>query len=222
MSHIHSWQFLKFWRSNEYIKLLRATDEMDEKGIKYWPKRMDMFRALDLVSSTGVRVLIVGQDPYPNEKLATGVAFSIPTYIPPFKWPPTLINISTELYNDLKIINTGSLEGWCKQGVLLWNVYPIYDRLGRMKTEQWHGLTEEIVQECNKPGNVLVFLGAVAQKFAPLPHTNYDTFGRTDAVVLKYSHPSPRGVDKTSTPFRRSRMFSTINSHLKPPIDWSL
>ena len=222
MSHIHSWKYLNFWRSPEWKQIQGVFDDMDQRGIKYWPKQVDMFRALDLVPSTGVQVLIVGQDPYPNEKMATGVAFSIPKYIGLLDCPPTLFNILRELQQDGIQIPYGCLEAWCKQGVLLWNVYPIYDRLGRMKTEHWHGLTEEIVQECNKPGNVLVFLGAVAQKFAPLPHTNYDAFGRTDAVVLKYSHPSPRGVDKTSTPFRRSRMFSTINSHLKPPIDWSL
>jgi uracil-DNA glycosylase len=213
MSHIHSWKYLNFWRSPEWKKIQGALDDMDQRGIKYWPKQVDMFRVLDLVPSTGVRVLIVGQDPYPNEKLATGVAFSIPDSTPVLNCPPTLFNILRELQQDLEMkITSGSLEKWCKQGVFLWNVYPIYDRLGRMKTDKWHGLTEEIVQECNRPGNVLVFLGAVAQQFAPLPNLNYDTFGRTDAVVLKYSH----------NPFRGSRMFSTINSHLKPPIDWSL
>ncbi|MFN3938863.1 MAG: uracil-DNA glycosylase, partial [Gemmobacter sp.] len=79
-----------------------------------------LFRALDLCPPDRVRVVILGQDPYPNPAHAMGLAFSVPPGTRTL--PRSLANILKELSTDLQVVRKdGDLSGWARQGVLLLN-----------------------------------------------------------------------------------------------------
>jgi len=141
----NTWDDLRFWKSGEWQKIEEDLDDWDRKGIQYNPQRTQIFRALDLTPYTQTKVCIIGQDPYPNARHATGVAFSIPKDC--LDYPPTLQNIFHEysdIHGDLKYPypKTGCLETWCSSGVLLWNACPILPHW-----EELTYLTMEIVEK---------------------------------------------------------------------------
>ncbi len=213
------WGDLKWWNSGECQVIEERLDDLDKRGIAYNPARECLYAALNCTPYSGVKVLIVGQDPYPQSKYATGIAFSIPKLLR--KFPPTLEMLYQELFNDLKITRkTGSLEGWCNQGVLLWNAIPSC-LAGHSLSHDWteyQYLTQEIVERLAERGIVFAFLGGVARRYAQYvaPTTN---------AIIETGHPSPRGNRAAKHPFTGSRLFSTINGKLVElgyePIDWS-
>src|ERR1700734_441337 len=156
------WDSLKFWTSPAWAGIQERLDGLDKRHILYNPDRSNMFRALDLVPFERCKVAILGQDPYPQHKFATGVAFAIPAGEP--TWPTTLVNIFKEYCNDLGTVGnghvtsyplptTGDLTPWTEQGVLLWNATPTYQRTKLSTGEvinshyywNWNELTEEII-----------------------------------------------------------------------------
>lgn len=189
----------------------------------YNPGRERLFEALRRVPSSGVKVCIVGQDPYPDRRLATGVAFSIPQTIEYADWPPTLKNFLTEYKTDLRqpLPSHGGLDGWSDRGVLLWNAIPSVGASGILSHDwgEWAYLTREIISILSERGVVFAFLGQVARRFI----SGVDL--RNNSVICT-SHPSPRGSINSKTPFIGSRLFSTINDRLNDsgakPVDWKL
>jgi len=146
------------------------------------PEQQSIFRALQIPPDQ-VKVVIVGQDPYPNAKHAMGLAFSIPAGVAPF--PKSLKNIFTELNDDLVIERSnGDLSDWANQGVLLLNrsltVEPgksdSHSNLG------WQDFTEKIIQAAASNGALAILWGNEAQKVSNL-------FANED--VFKSAHPSP-------------------------------
>jgi uracil-DNA glycosylase len=202
-----SWTQLKFWNSGEYQVIEERLDDLDKAGLLYNPERKLLFHSLSLVPIQKVKVLIVGQDPYPERKFATGVAFSIDKSLR--KFPPTLKIILDELNEDLHIVRkNGSLEDWCKQGVLLWNAVPscLAGRSLSHDWTEWSYLTQEIVVTLAERGIVFAFLGSVARRYA-----HYVT---SNNAIIETGHPSPRGNLSARIPFTGSRLFSTINAKL--------
>lgn len=189
----------------------------------YNPGRTSLFRALRLTPMGEVRVAIIGQDPYPDPRYATGVAFSIPEGIRMEAWPQTLRLFLNEYSSDLghDIPSSGDLEQWTKQGVLLWNAIPTC-RSGKSLShdwDEWSYLTREIIQKLSERGITFAFLGQVARRYV----SDVD-FSNNEVIVT--SHPSPRGSLNSRSPFVGSRLFSTINDKLvnngQQPIDWKL
>jgi len=215
---------LNYWQSGEYQAAREKMDDDQAKGYRINPDRSVMFRALSLTPEDKVKVAIIGQDPYPNREHATGVAFSIPSTIPPREFPPTLRMFLQEYCDDLgySMPSSGNLESWCRQGVLLWNAIPSlregqslsHDWLGH----EWDNLTSEIIQRLRTRGVVFAFLGSIARRFTP-------AVAEPSEVIIT-SHPSPRGSLNSKRPFVGSRLFSTINAKLVElglePIDWRL
>lgn len=217
------WDDLNYWTTGEWQVIQERLDDLDKQKIIYNPERHLMFAALDTTPFSEVKVMILGQDPYPNHDHATGIAFSIPKEIKKEQYPPTLKIIFEELWKDLKIkpLN-GSLVKWAKSGVLLWNVFPtcLWGKPGSHDWVEYHYLTKEIIEKLNSRGIVFVFLGAVARE----DYLKYVDFERNRVVVA--SHPSPLGARRGFNAFVGSRLFSTINIKLneldKLPIDWRL
>jgi uracil-DNA glycosylase len=203
---IKTWEELKWWTSGECQVIEERLNDLDKAGIVYCPARESLCRSLELTPLEETKVCIIGQDPYPEAKFATGIAFSIPSGYR--KFPPTLNLIYQELLNDLKISRkSGSLEDWCKQSILLWNAIPSC-LVGKSLSHDWDEysyLTREIVQTLAEKGIVFAFLGSVARRYAPL-------VGEGN-VVIETGHPSPRG-NMSRTPFTGSRIFSRINAGL--------
>lgn len=216
----YPWSDLQYWKSGEFQVVRERIDDEIKAGVVVNPPKAQLFKALSVVPLREVRVVIVGQDPYPSSEHATGVAFSVPEGV---YFPQTLKSIFKEYTADLRypMPTSGDLSRWTDQGVLLWNAIPS-TRAGHSlfhNWDEWKYLTREIVQRCAEKGVVFAFLGATAREFAK------DIDERNNRIILT-SHPSPRGSLNSRTPFEGSRLFSTINARLNEigldPIDWRL
>lgn len=165
-----------------------------------------------------VRVLIVGQDPYPTPGHAVGLSFSVERDVRPI--PRSLQNIYRELGADLGLPapSTGDLTPWAEHGVLLLNrvltVAP--GAPGSHRGKGWEAVTEQAIRALAGRGTPLVAIlwGRDAQTLRPL-------LGSVPAI--ESAHPSPMSADRG---FFGSRPFSRANALLAEqggaPVDWSL
>ncbi len=177
----------------------------------------DPFRALRLTPRAAVRVVILGQDPYPTPGRAIGLAFSFPPGQPPRE---SLRNILAELAADTGQTRAdGDLSGWARQGVLLLNTVltvPPGQANGH-KGWGWEALAAQVLSATAADGpRAFLLWGAPAQRLAArLP--------RQDHLFLESPHPSPLSAHHG---FFGTRPFSTVNAWLAarglPPVDWSL
>jgi uracil-DNA glycosylase len=165
-----------------------------------------------------VRVLIVGQDPYPTPGHAMGLSFSVNPDVRPL--PPSLVNIFTELQNDLGVPapSTGDLTPWADRGVLLLNrVLTVAPRSsGSHRGKGWEEVTGRAIEVLATRGGPLVAIlwGRDARNLAPHLH---------GIPCIESPHPSPLSAHSG---FFGSRPFSRANALLEQagaePIDWSL
>lgn len=151
-----------------------------------------------------VRVVIVGQDPYPNPEYADGFAFSVRQEVAPF--PASLINIFKELESDLgtALPSSGNLERWSAQGVMLIN-RTLTTMPGESHAHQrsgWLEITASIIGEVASRGVVGILWGGNAHKLADL----FD-----ESAVIKSAHPSPLSAYRG---FFGSKPFSRANEAL--------
>lgn len=165
-----------------------------------------------------VRVLIVGQDPYPTAGHAIGLSFAVNTDVKPL--PRSLKNILIELKDDLgrSITADGDLSRWSSQGVLLLNRHLTTDLAdaGAHAEIGWSSFTDQVIRVLNrKLGRKLVAIlwGNQAQQLAP---------ELCDCTVISSAHPSPLSARRG---FFGSKPFSKTNAALasvgEQPIDWS-
>jgi uracil-DNA glycosylase len=214
------WDDLKFFQSGEWQVIQERLADMDKAKITYCPARENIFASFDVLPFEDVRVMIMGQDPYPDPAMATGIAFSIAEGVK--KFPPSLLNIFKEYVLDLKypMPTTGNLMPWVEQGVFLWNASPVCKAWTPLSCDwpEWQELNIEIIQELSKREIVFVFLGGRAREYAK--------YVGEGCEIIETSHPSPRGVMASKTPIIGSRLFSTINAKLNKlrmsTIEWRL
>ncbi|MCT9002860.1 uracil-DNA glycosylase [Microbacterium sp. PMIC_1C1B] len=167
---------------------------------------------------SGVRVLIVGQDPYPTPGHAIGLSFAVDPRVRPL--PRSLTNIYRELESDLGIPPAphGDLSAWSDQGVMLLNrvltVAP--GAAGSHRGWGWEKVTAHAIRAlADRPGPLVAILwGKDAESLRPL-------LGETP--IIASAHPSPLSARRG---FFGSRPFSRTNDLLgelgAPPIDWRL
>jgi uracil-DNA glycosylase len=165
-----------------------------------------------------VRVLVVGQDPYPTPGHPMGLSFSVQPHVDPL--PRSLANIFTELVADVgcPVPSTGDLSVWADRGVMMLNrvltVRPGSPASHRGKG--WEAVTDRAIQALVARGTPLVTVlwGRDAQGLAP-------ALGATPVVAS--THPSPLSA---RTGFFGSRPFSRVNQLLvaqgADPVDWTL
>ena len=165
-----------------------------------------------------VRVLIVGQDPYPSPGYAVGLAFSVPANVNPL--PPSLQNIFEERGTDLGLPRprNGDLSRWASRGVMLLNrVLTVSPGVsGSHRGQGWEAVTAQAISALSARGGPLVAIlwGRDAQTLEP-------SLGKVPC--LKSPHPSPlsaRGGFFGSQPF--SRANDLLRQQGADPIDWSL
>jgi len=186
-------------------------------GRGYLPAGDAVLRAFSRPLSD-VRVLIVGQDPYPTPGHPVGLSFSVAADVRPL--PRSLANIYAELEADLGIPKAagGDLSPWFEQGVLLLNrvltVQP--GRPGSHRGKGWEQVTQRAIEALVERGGPLVaiFWGRDAQSLIPM-------LGQVP--YIKSAHPSPMSADRG---FFGSRPFSRANEYLinagAEPIDWQV
>jgi uracil-DNA glycosylase len=161
-----------------------------------------IFRALTQpIGAT--RVVIFGQDPYPTQGHAHGLAFSVEASVSPL--PPSLRNIYKELYSDLAIVRTlGDLSDWQEQGVMLINRILSTD-IGQSMAHSksgWQEVTEAVAQTLGKRNVIAVLWGNTAQELKK-------HFSPED--VVSSVHPSPLSAHRG---FFGSSPFSQVNAKL--------
>lgn len=179
------------------------------------PARENIFRALQ-IAPHDVKVIVVGQDPYPNAAHACGLSFSVPSGTHPL--PGSLRNIISEIKSDMGNCDVidGNLEPWLRQGVMLLNRTLTVDagKSDSHKDMGWAQVTDHIVKAAvGAQLNVVgVLWGKQAQTLA-----DYFTEGRVVVGV----HPSPLSAHRG---FLGSRPFSRVNQLLidsgNDPIRW--
>ena len=186
-------------------------------GRGYLPAGGNVLRAFS-APLAGVRVLIVGQDPYPTPGHPVGLSFSVAPDVRPL--PRSLVNIYAELSSDLGISPAphGDLSAWFDQGVLLLNrvltVRP--GSPGSHRGKGWEDVTRCAIEALVARGGPLVAIlwGRDAQNLQPL---------LGDVPVIASAHPSPLSA---RSGFFGSRPFSRTNAALAEqgaaPIDWTL
>ncbi len=193
-----------------YMQQLRQyllTEKMN--GKKILPQSSLWFNALNSTPFDKVKVVILGQDPYPTLGHAHGLCFSVMPEVKPL--PKSLININTELMQDLQIDNShnGCLQSWAEQGVLLLNAVLTVEQ-GRSNAHQgrgWEIFTDKIIHLLNSNKKSLVFIlwGAYAQKKGVF-------IDQKKHFVIKSPHPSPLSAYRG---FFGSKPFSRTNEYLK-------
>ncbi|HVK18867.1 MAG TPA: uracil-DNA glycosylase [Fimbriiglobus sp.] len=201
-----------------YAELMRFV-ALERAEHEILPPEPDVFNAFEYTPLDEVRVVILGQDPYPTPGHAHGLCFSVR---PGVALPGSLRNIYKELQTDLDIppAKHGYLATWAKRGVFLLNTV-LTVRAGKPASHAkkgWETFTDAALQAVNELTRPVVFVlwGAHAQKKAGLIDT-----GRH--VILMSAHPSPLSA---SNGFFGSKPFSKANAALKqagePTIDWQL
>lgn len=190
-------------------------------GRSYLPAGDSIFRAFAEPLSN-VKVLIVGQDPYPTPGHPIGLSFAVDPEVRPL--PRSLTNIYKELADDLGIAPAahGDLRAWSQQGVMLLNrvltVGPGAPASHRGKG--WEAITEQAIRALVARDQPLVAIlwGRDARNLAPLLSS-----GRAEVAIIESAHPSPLSASRG---FFGSRPFSRTNELLGqkdiPGIDWQL
>ncbi len=199
----------------------------DEKksGQKVYPPQQDFFNAFTYAGFKNLKVVIVGQDPYHSAGQAHGLSFSVPEGI---KIPPSLRNIYKEMNRDLKhsIPESGNLEEWAKQGVLLLNASLSVreGEAGSHSKKGWLTFTQQCIGYINKHKQDVVFLS-----WGLFAHSVCAKIDTDKHCVIKTSHPSPLGATKQGKEFCAflgSGCFSQCNQYLinnnLTPINWDL
>jgi len=205
-----NWQDMKYWDSEEFTNNIKDLNHSDTT-----PHVDKWLKAFEETELENVKVVILGQDPYPTLGHAHGLAFSVPNTMSNF--PPSLRNIFRELVSDLdcNYPSTGNLVPWARQGVLLLNtsLTTTVGHPGAHRT-RWDGLMEAVFRELRrleKPPLFILWGKHAATMFDQHNHVHFES--------LHTPHPSPFSAH---TGFFGSRPFSWCNNKLKDPIDWSL
>ncbi len=186
-------------------------------GRRYLPAGDKVLRAFQQPLSD-VRVLIVGQDPYPTPGNPVGLSFSVAPDVR--RLPPSLINIFREYTADLGFPApaTGDLTPWSERGVLLLNrvltVQP--GKPGSHRGQGWEEVTDQAIRALAARETPLVGIlwGRDARSLAPLLGS---------VPLIESAHPSPNSADRG---FFGSRPFSRANALLEKqgaaPVNWKL
>lgn len=173
-----------------------------------FPKGSQIFSAFDFCPFDDVKVVIIGQDPYHGFGQANGLCFSVNDGI---AFPPSLINIFKEIEQDLAIPfpQSGNLERWAKQGILLLNATLTVreSEAGSHQNIGWEDFTDAVIQQISDQKENLVFLlwGGFAKKKGA-------KIDRSKHCVLEAGHPSPLSANRGL--WFGNKHFSKTNSFL--------
>ncbi|MDZ4822666.1 MAG: uracil-DNA glycosylase [Flavobacteriales bacterium] len=203
------------FQKDYFLKLIDFVRNEYRTATCYPPGTL-IFSAFNHCPLDKLKVVILGQDPYHGPGQANGLCFSVSDHI---AQPPSLKNIFKEINSDLDkaIPQSGNLERWADQGVLLLNA-TLTVRAGQAASHQdrgWEVFTDEVIRLVNdlKQGVVFMLWGNYAQKKGAFIDTSRH-------LVLKSAHPSPLAGGA----FFGQHHFSKANDYLKslnlPEIDW--
>jgi len=189
-----SWkEVLKEEFEKPYFKKLADFIKKEYKENLCLPKGNEIFNAFNYTPFHEVKVVIIGQDPYPTPGHPHGLCFSVQKEVKTF--PPSLLNIFREIQDDIgkPFPDNGNLERWAKQGVLLLNAV-LTVQAGHSRSHQgkgWEKFTNAVIEKISDEKENVIFLlwGGDAKKKAALinPEKHH---------VLTSGHPSPLSANR--------------------------
>jgi uracil-DNA glycosylase len=199
------------------VSLFQFLRTESDAGKTIFPAHEHIFAALNSTPFPQVKVVILGQDPYPTPGHAHGLSFSVPAGVTP---PRSLRNIFKEVGDDLgvPVSGDGCLLRWAQQGVLLLNAVLTVEAglAGSHQGKGWEVFTDHIIRTLSARREHLVFLlwGNDARRKGRL-------IDRDRHLVLESAHPSPLSAPRG---FFGNHHFSKANawlgSHQLGSIDW--
>lgn len=205
------------FRKDYFTKLVDFVNSQ-RRNFTVFPSEGDVFNALKATPFEDVKVVILGQDPYPGPGQAHGLSFSVKKGLP---LPGSLMNIYKELESDVgfKPPGHGCLQEWAERGVLLLNtVLTVRAHEPNSHADQgWENLTDAVIKALVARPQPVVFIlwGANARKKSALIDSRHK--------IIESVHPSPRSA---MTGFLGSKPFSQANTALvaagMTAIDWQL
>ena len=198
----------------QYYAKLQDFVAREQSQFDIFPPAAEIYQALELTAPEDVRVVLLGQDPYPGKGEGHGLCFSVR---PDVALPASLKNIFKELSTDCgcTVPNNGFLAPWARQGILMLNAV-LTVRSGKPNSHAGHGwekFTDSIIDVVKGLPRPAVFLlwgayaqkkGASVEKDAPVDKKRH--------VIIKAAHPSPQSARKG---FFGSRCFSKVNAALR-------
>lgn len=199
--------------STEFHKIIYTLVSNSVEDKKFTPIIKDLFRAFELTPYNNLRVIMVGQDPYPQLGVANGVSFCCANK-PDNKMEASLRYISEAIHRtvyecDESYVPSNDLSRWSKQGVLMLNTALTTDvgQIGKHQ-ELWKPFTQHIIDTLNhsNSGLIWVFLGKQAQQYG-------DLVSETTHHKLYVSHPASAAYAKQKQ-WDCLDMFNRINSIL--------
>jgi uracil-DNA glycosylase len=194
--------------TSQYFSDLTTFVRDEYKKYRIYPPGKEIFRAFEYCPFDKVKVVIIGQDPYHGPGQANGLCFSVRNGVP---FPPSLVNIFTEIKNDLGISmpSNGDLEHWAKQGVLLLNATLTVraNAPGSHQKKGWELFTDSVIRILSAEKQHLVFMlwGSYAQKKGEM-------IDPTKHLILRSVHPSPLSASRG---FFGCCHFSKTNAYLR-------
>ena len=192
-----------------YFKDLAAFVKSEYQNHTCYPKGSAIFAAFDFCALDDLKVVIIGQDPYHGPNQANGLSFSVSDGI---QHPPSLINIFKEISTDLnqEYPQSGNLEKWAKQGVLLLNATLTVraHEAGSHQKKGWETFTDAVIKQISKEKEDVVFLlwGGFAKKKSKL-------IDKKKHHILESGHPSPLSANRGY--WFGNQHFSKTNAFLK-------
>ncbi|GAB2024417.1 uracil-DNA glycosylase [Lactovum odontotermitis] len=204
--------------SKEYFsEMVNFINEVYHKGPVY-PAEDKIFAAIELTALADTKVVIVGQDPYPQPGKAQGLAFSYPESFRVTR-TDSIVNMQKELADEGFNKTDSDLTNWAKQGVLLLNAVLTVPELSSNAHagKIWEPLTDELIKIASDDERPKVFMlwGGFARKKAEL-------IDSAKHLVLEAPHPSPLSASRGffgCGHFARANEFLQENG--QTPIDWS-
>lgn len=185
--------FGDWWNYIDYKELEQVIDSLNlrYKESIILPSKQDVFKAFTCCNPNRLRVIMVGQDPYPQRGAATGLAFANNTQdniSPPLKVIRNTINDYAKSRGDLMPIIDNSLTSWANQGVLLLNsALTVEEEKPGSHSLLWRPFIKTFLRDMSvtRPDIIYVFFGKEAQSFIP-----YLSDFLYKPIVLKENHPS--------------------------------
>ena len=191
-----------------YEELTNFVSEVYKNHTCY-PPEDKIFAALNRTAFENIKVVLIGQDPYHGAGQGNGLCFSVSDGV---KHPPSLINIFKEITTDLDqpYPDSGNLERWADQGVLLLNAVLTVEegKAGSHQKKGWEKFTDAIIKKISQERKDVVFLlwGGFAKGKAKL-------IDKKSHLILESGHPSPLSANRGYW-FGNSH-FSKTNEYLK-------
>ena len=215
-----SWKYaLESEFNADYFKKLVSFVKLETANHTIYPSGKDIFAAFNHTPLPGVRVVLLGQDPYHGPGQAHGLCFSVPKGVAP---PPSLKNIFKELHDDVgvEVPPSGDLPKWADQGVMLLNATLTVraHEAGSHQGRGWEQFTDQVIRTISdlRAGVVFLLWGRYAQNKESL-------IDQSRHLILKAPHPSPLSSHRG---FFGCKHFSKTNQFFREnglsEIDWRL